>query len=252
MAMAAGCSGSPGCPVPASRPSRTRSRALHTRGVRTFILDGDSVRHGLTKDLGFTPRTGPRTCAGWPRSPNHAGGGPDRAGVAGVAVPHRPARCPIAVRRRRLPGGLRRHPPGRLHRARPEGPLRQAAAGDPPNMSGVGRTTNRRPTRTFTWMAAGHRRRTRRRCWQDSVCHRVGGDEQSAERNVARPHGGRCADHGAQRRGGDLGHWAFHVATVRGGRQRRRCAALLRPGAAAGGTEGRRRLGRRGGVRVPG
>ena len=27
---------------------------LHGEGVRTYILDGDNVRHGLTKDLGFT------------------------------------------------------------------------------------------------------------------------------------------------------------------------------------------------------
>ena len=31
------------------------ARTLHARGIRTFILDGDAVRHGLTKDLGFTP-----------------------------------------------------------------------------------------------------------------------------------------------------------------------------------------------------
>jgi bifunctional enzyme CysN/CysC len=29
-------------------------RQLHERGVRTFLLDGDNVRHGLNKDLGFT------------------------------------------------------------------------------------------------------------------------------------------------------------------------------------------------------
>ena len=29
-------------------------QALHARGVRTFILDGDNIRHGLNKDLGFT------------------------------------------------------------------------------------------------------------------------------------------------------------------------------------------------------
>ena len=29
-------------------------RELHTQGVRTFVLDGDNVRHGLNKDLGFT------------------------------------------------------------------------------------------------------------------------------------------------------------------------------------------------------
>lgn len=29
-------------------------QALHSRGVRTYILDGDNVRQGLNKDLGFT------------------------------------------------------------------------------------------------------------------------------------------------------------------------------------------------------
>jgi bifunctional enzyme CysN/CysC len=29
-------------------------RKLHTLGVRTYLLDGDNVRHGLNKDLGFT------------------------------------------------------------------------------------------------------------------------------------------------------------------------------------------------------
>jgi len=29
-------------------------RKLHTRGVHTFLLDGDNVRHGLNRDLGFT------------------------------------------------------------------------------------------------------------------------------------------------------------------------------------------------------
>ena len=30
-------------------------RALHALGVRTFVLDGDNLRSGLNKDLGFTP-----------------------------------------------------------------------------------------------------------------------------------------------------------------------------------------------------
>ncbi|MBI1352454.1 MAG: adenylyl-sulfate kinase [Actinomycetales bacterium] len=30
-------------------------RRLHALGVHTFVLDGDNVRHGLNKDLGFTP-----------------------------------------------------------------------------------------------------------------------------------------------------------------------------------------------------
>jgi adenylylsulfate kinase len=30
-------------------------KVLCTRGVRTYILDGDNVRHGLNKNLGFSP-----------------------------------------------------------------------------------------------------------------------------------------------------------------------------------------------------
>ena len=29
-------------------------KALHARGIRTYLLDGDNVRHGLNSDLGFT------------------------------------------------------------------------------------------------------------------------------------------------------------------------------------------------------
>ena len=29
--------------------------ALHAAGCRTYVLDGDNVRHGLNKDLGFSP-----------------------------------------------------------------------------------------------------------------------------------------------------------------------------------------------------
>ena len=29
-------------------------KELHRHGVRTYVLDGDNVRHGLNKDLGFT------------------------------------------------------------------------------------------------------------------------------------------------------------------------------------------------------
>ena len=49
------CSGSPACPAPASRRSPTWSRSGCTRcGRHTYLLDGDNVRHGLNKDLGFT------------------------------------------------------------------------------------------------------------------------------------------------------------------------------------------------------
>jgi adenylylsulfate kinase len=28
---------------------------LHTEGIRTYLLDGDNIRHGLNRDLGFRP-----------------------------------------------------------------------------------------------------------------------------------------------------------------------------------------------------
>lgn len=31
------------------------AKALHDRGVHTYVLDGDNVRHGLNKDLTFSP-----------------------------------------------------------------------------------------------------------------------------------------------------------------------------------------------------
>jgi bifunctional enzyme CysN/CysC len=34
--------------------SRLEAR-LHAMGLRTYVLDGDDVRHGLNKDLGYTP-----------------------------------------------------------------------------------------------------------------------------------------------------------------------------------------------------
>jgi adenylylsulfate kinase len=31
-------------------------KALWSRGVRAYVLDGDNIRHGLNKDLGFSPK----------------------------------------------------------------------------------------------------------------------------------------------------------------------------------------------------
>lgn len=33
----------------------TLEKALYARGIRTFILDGDNVRHGLNRNLGYLP-----------------------------------------------------------------------------------------------------------------------------------------------------------------------------------------------------
>ncbi|MFP4623954.1 MAG: adenylyl-sulfate kinase [Gemmatimonadota bacterium] len=35
--------------------ARSLDEALFHRGCKTFILDGDNVRHGLSRDLGFSP-----------------------------------------------------------------------------------------------------------------------------------------------------------------------------------------------------
>jgi bifunctional enzyme CysN/CysC len=48
------CCGSPACPAPASRRSPTWSRRSCTARRTPMLLDGDNVRHGLNRDLGFT------------------------------------------------------------------------------------------------------------------------------------------------------------------------------------------------------
>ncbi len=35
--------------------AREVENILYERGVRTYVLDGDNIRHGLNKDLGFSP-----------------------------------------------------------------------------------------------------------------------------------------------------------------------------------------------------
>ena len=43
------------CRAPASRPSPICvEKRLHALGRHTYMLDGDNVRHGLNRDLGFT------------------------------------------------------------------------------------------------------------------------------------------------------------------------------------------------------
>ena len=65
-------------------------RKLHTLGKRTFVLDGDNVRHGLNRDLGFTEvdrvenirrvaEVAKALCRSWPH--NH--------GVIYLAIPGR-------------------------------------------------------------------------------------------------------------------------------------------------------------------
>ena len=39
---------------PTGLPQNLVEKRLHSAGVRTYLLDGDNVRHGLNRDLGFT------------------------------------------------------------------------------------------------------------------------------------------------------------------------------------------------------
>jgi len=45
-------------------PADRLEQRLHSLGKRTYLLDGDNVRHGLNKDLGFTDQD--RVDAVWP------------------------------------------------------------------------------------------------------------------------------------------------------------------------------------------
>jgi bifunctional enzyme CysN/CysC len=45
-------------------------KKLHAIGRHTFLLDGDNVRHGLNKDLGFTDADRSRISAAWAKSPS--------------------------------------------------------------------------------------------------------------------------------------------------------------------------------------
>jgi adenylylsulfate kinase-like enzyme len=52
---AGACCGSPACRARASRTiANLVEKKLHALGRHTYLLDGDNVRHGLNKDLGFT------------------------------------------------------------------------------------------------------------------------------------------------------------------------------------------------------
>ena len=103
---------------------------LHALGVHTYLLDGDNVRHGLNRDLGFTdarPRREHPPDRGGHRSDGRCRFG--RAGLVHLAVP---GRAPTGARSCRGPR-VHRGPRRRICRARriarPEGAVRQGAQG---------------------------------------------------------------------------------------------------------------------------
>ena len=114
-------------------------KRLHALGRHTYLLDGDNVRHGLNKDLGFTEADrveNIRRVAEVARLMVDAG--PDRAGVVHLAVPRRAphgaradgrrassSRC-SSTRRSRWP-----------RRAIPKGLYKKARRGELKNFTGV-------------------------------------------------------------------------------------------------------------------
>ena len=64
-------------------------KRLHALGIHTMLLDGDNVRHGLNRDLGFTEADRWRTSAGGRgvAPDGERAGGSRRPGVLHLPVP---------------------------------------------------------------------------------------------------------------------------------------------------------------------
>ena len=103
-------------------------KKLHAMGRHTFLLDGDNVRHGLNKDLGFTD-------ADRIENVRRVGEVARLMADAGLIVitafisPFRAERAMVRgdAARRRVHRNLRRYAAGRGRSARRQGPLRQGA-----------------------------------------------------------------------------------------------------------------------------
>ena len=107
-----------------------REAAARRTGVHTYLLDGDNVRHGLNKDLGFTEADrveNIRRVAEVAKLMVDAG--LIVLVVVHLAVPRRAPTGPRPARRRRVRRGLRRHAARGRRGARPQGPLRQGPPG---------------------------------------------------------------------------------------------------------------------------
>ena len=72
-------------------------RKLHALGRHTYLLDGDNVRHGLNKDLGFTDADRVENIRRVAEvAPPHGRRRADRAGLVHLAVPGRAAAWPAS------------------------------------------------------------------------------------------------------------------------------------------------------------
>ena len=113
-------------------------KALHAQGRHTMSLDGDNVRHGLNRDLGFSEADrveNIRRIAEVSRLFVEAG----LIVLVSFISPYRAERMLArdCVEAGRVPGDFRRHPGGGMPPARSQGPYRQADAGQIRNFTGV-------------------------------------------------------------------------------------------------------------------
>ena len=101
---------------------------LNRQGFHTYALDGDNLRLGLNRDLGFTDADRVRECPPGRRGRAHdARCRPGRAVRVHIAVPGRAANDPRAGGPRRVHRGVRRCTARDMHHARPERSLREGA-----------------------------------------------------------------------------------------------------------------------------
>jgi bifunctional enzyme CysN/CysC len=104
-------------------------KRLHALGRHTYLLDGDNVRHGLNRDLGFTDEDrveNIRRVAEVAKLMVDAGLIVLTAFISPFRAERRLARESAGRRVRR---GVRRHPAGRGRGARRQGPLQEGPVG---------------------------------------------------------------------------------------------------------------------------
>ena len=134
--------------------SRVEAR-LNAAGVHTFLIDGDNVRHGLNRDLGFTDADrveNIRRVAEVARLMTDAG--LVVLVSADLPLPPGPTDGQGTDGRGRVPRDLRRHPPGGLRGARPEGALTaEPGPARSPTSPASRPPTSRRRQRSCGWTA---------------------------------------------------------------------------------------------------
>ncbi len=91
-------------------------KALAAEGRHTYLLDGDNVRHGLNRDLGFTDADRVENIRRVGEAAKlFVDAGPDRAGIVHFAVPLRAPHGARTGRRGRVHRDFRRYAAGSLH-----------------------------------------------------------------------------------------------------------------------------------------